>query len=869
MASFTDAISQFNPYVSQLPVDAMVQVGTYKQQKYEEGVQRIQGEIDKVAGLDVVRDVDKQYLQSKLNQLGSKLKTVAAGDFSNFQLVNSVGGMTKQIGKDANVQNAVSSTAWYRKQLGEIDKAVSEGKSSQANIYDFQKQAGSWLSSQKEGETFRGRYTPYRDVDKKVFDVIKTLHPKATQEDITYATDPTTGRIDYSKLSAAMVRKGYEGVSETQIANAINASLDPDDLNQLRLNANYQFRDYDANSLQEHTRREAAKSITTIDSQIERLKKVANQYSSDPAIVSQANQSIENLKQKKTFIEEDLPTQLEQIARNPDGEKFRIYKNGFVDSFANAFSWEKQTVEKLTNPELAAQHWEKEQALRESDLNIKKAQFKWDQWLDKQKLDIDLQKLDLEVEKVRGIGGGFTTYGGQNTNLEDPLTAMRKDINTTLQNANGQVRNIAADLFGKASPENIGAVEKAIETYRTAANDTQRNAIPKEWRSVVDQVIADRVKVTNLQNGINESERRIVSDPSILGTEASIKQSIKDKKGMTINIGGQSTYFSNEDIYNYLKKEKSQLETRINPITGTPIVGSKGLAIDESLLSPKERILHNIMKDVRYAGNIPVGVSSTQKTISDVFKKYDDVMQTGKAFEERKNDLISKDLLTKTGKYIPSISSIFVGSEKEGNVARAKMESIAAGILSRYTSDKAGAEGLDLTGANDVLVGDKKNSIQYQKLVQGDKTYLVMKVGNTEHVLPLTDMEASQLPKSKNEKTRDDIDVTTLQSLNNGKTNSTGDAINGYFQKVRFPNVRTLNVTGDLTADKGASSIQYLTVNLKLPSGWKTLKLDDYPMDVNKAANRVGSMTDQEIKQLFLDSRSVPQSWKDEIKNLR
>ena len=63
MASFTDAISTFNPYVSQLPVDAMVKVGMYKQQRYDEGVQKIQGYIDNVAGMDVARDVDKQYLQ--------------------------------------------------------------------------------------------------------------------------------------------------------------------------------------------------------------------------------------------------------------------------------------------------------------------------------------------------------------------------------------------------------------------------------------------------------------------------------------------------------------------------------------------------------------------------------------------------------------------------------------------------------------------------------------------------------------------------------------------------------------------------------------------------------------------------------------
>ena len=85
MASYTDAISTFNPYVSQIPVDAMVKVGMQKQAQYDQGVQKIQSYIDNVAGMEILNDADKEYLHSKLNQLGSDLKVVAAGDFSNQQ----------------------------------------------------------------------------------------------------------------------------------------------------------------------------------------------------------------------------------------------------------------------------------------------------------------------------------------------------------------------------------------------------------------------------------------------------------------------------------------------------------------------------------------------------------------------------------------------------------------------------------------------------------------------------------------------------------------------------------------------------------------------------------------------------------------
>ena len=116
MASFKDIIPQFTPYIQQLPVEDMVQVGMHKQQLYDQGVQKIQSQIDNIAGLDIIHDSDRAYLQSKLDELTTNLRGVAAGDFSDQNLVNSVSGMTSQLIKDKNIQNAVSSTAKFRKE---------------------------------------------------------------------------------------------------------------------------------------------------------------------------------------------------------------------------------------------------------------------------------------------------------------------------------------------------------------------------------------------------------------------------------------------------------------------------------------------------------------------------------------------------------------------------------------------------------------------------------------------------------------------------------------------------------------------------------------------------------------------------------
>ena len=68
MSSWSDnpeLLSRFNPYIQQLPTEALVSVGMEKQRRYDEGIQKIQSSIDRIAGLDIVRDIDKQYLKSK------------------------------------------------------------------------------------------------------------------------------------------------------------------------------------------------------------------------------------------------------------------------------------------------------------------------------------------------------------------------------------------------------------------------------------------------------------------------------------------------------------------------------------------------------------------------------------------------------------------------------------------------------------------------------------------------------------------------------------------------------------------------------------------------------------------------------------
>ncbi len=255
MASWADKIPTFNPYVQQLPVEAMVKVGMAKQQQYEEGVQKIQTSIDNVAGLDVGRDVDKKYLQSKLDSLGNNLKLVAAGDFSNFQLVNSVSGMAKQISKDEYVQSAVMSTANDRKQSAQIEEAREKGTlTPHAEHYYSLKRNAYYNNNSLKGEdgkpiTFSGKYVQSWDIDKNILESIKAVGDSKWTTENVFKMDGNnqimkdkSGAPIYSEYAIKEIR---EGRFSENVAAAIDSVLTRPEANQeLTMRGVYNYRGY-------------------------------------------------------------------------------------------------------------------------------------------------------------------------------------------------------------------------------------------------------------------------------------------------------------------------------------------------------------------------------------------------------------------------------------------------------------------------------------------------------------------------------------------------------------------------------------------------------------------------------------------------
>lgn len=853
MASWTDIIPKFNPYIQQLPVDAMVKVGMEKQKRYDEGLQKIQTQIEQVAGLDVIRDVDKKYLQSKLNELGNNLRSVAAGDFSNFQLVNSVGGMTKQIVKDGNIQNAVSSTAWYRKQAAEMEKAISEGKASVENIYDFNEKAGRWINSGNVGESFRDRYTPYVDVKKKALETIKALHPKLRQYDVPFEMN-ADGSVNTKAIADAMKRYKIEGIDENQIKQAIIANLSPEDYNQLSISAKYQFRDVSPEQLVERAQSNYKSQKENALSKLEYLKQQRG-IVSNPTEVDQIDAMINNLENLlgkdgvPGTLDEELKNNIELAKNNPDAVKTNIYKDGFIRGFANAFSWENQIVTYETNPIRQQLNWVTDMKFKQEQENRRRYEF--GENLKREDAKIRLQ---AEANALKNI----ELYGDAKANTWTPLT------NET------DAKERSVEYFTNY----VGSIADKV--------NSDRNALRKQYTDVqIDEMLADwekngnkatKVKANaltllqeisknnNYLKSLRETETKLKADAKseVLNDEKVVKQLAQSKA----NISQMNKSFGSVQIDiggNKLSLSPSQIMQDIDS-------GKATLLVDRAVLG-KIRLSYNVngqkktieinKKDV---GPFTEAGQKLRPMLLGINEHYNKYGNFEKNLQESIDEKYKQKLSPIATVFVPQIKA--VAKTKSGEIPPAILNNLSQLITSADVNKIAADANFNVEKASSML-SSKNNKDTVIFIEQDGDNYKV-------HLKSETDPKNRQtLRLSKNDVSRyfgaGYVNDKTIESvrlnIGKGNTNLTADPNRAILQKQfgDFPGINRFQVTADLDEDLGNPGTFIPMINVRNKNGrYTSFELSGSNklrrLGYDQAKENLNKLTDSELLKLLQEN---------------
>ena len=829
MASYTDSPIQFAPYVETVPVEDMVKVGMLKQEQYNQGVQKIQGWIDEIGALPVIRDVDKNYLQGKMNSLETELKRLSGADFSKQQLVNSVGGLTSSISKDSHIRAAVQSATNAQNELTFMEEARKKGELAPENEYDYLQKYSSYVNSTDLGRKFSDKYTPYTDVNKKMMEVLKAIHPNELIKDIPWVTktDPVTGAQvpDYDKLARVMVTKGVEGIPAGQIQNAIRASLSPADFNQLAISARYQLMEYTPDQLvsrstQVYNEKKAYYQQTLKDA-VESLASVKGDAKKTAII----NNNIEDIKKllglssDKSLgtLEQDYNEEVQSILEDPDKAKATFFTNQAISQFANAFAWKKEKEEYKESPFEKLRLADREYNLKIAEFNEKVKQNEIDNIREEAKLEVDRFKAGMPTSG--GVAGGgrnnLTSLVGAGTeDLSSPQEAMAEDAAAYLNLAEGAITKLGAYF-----PGGVKEAERKIEEYRFGNNGKGNpSALPPNLRNLAETYI----KNFGMSSAINAK----IKEATLQAEKAIPTQNLQ------FNYNGQKLTFTADELAAFDKKATVTQEYTPAATPGTQGSYTPVKNWDYSKLTDKEKILKDWLP----------------RKGTEINREWVDYKNRSRqTFIDREKEK-NRILAPLAQEWIGNLESVPTNTS-EGQQAWVKR---TANILAAMQEDKGSrVAGAGYDKLNEWLADEKNyKSITFHHFNRGLNNELWIRNGTEVAKIKLSPDEAVQLPFANNV----DADILSAQQrirLGGGKSTKISSAFiqsgANAFMRSDFKNLRTsAMVMANIEPDPVTNQV-YLSIEVPVEGLGMTTFMLPKPLNIKEAKTFVATANDDQL----------------------
>ena len=821
MASWTDKPINFNPYVQQLPVEAMVSVGTQKQGLYNQGLQRIQSQIDSVAGLDIARDVDKAYLQSKMNSLGDNLKLVAAGDFSDFQLTNSVGGMINQVGKDENIQNAVASTRKFKRGMSDMQEAIKEGKSSSSNEHYFKNGANDWFNNPEVGASFNGEYMPYEDYRKYELEVLKSITGDST---ITEDMIGPNGQILDAK-----VRNKLKGVSPNDIKNALMATLSPKHMKQMEIDGLYSYANMDDNTFASAIGLRHKSTFEAYNKKKESLTSKMNSTADGPekALMKSRIAEIDKALDK---INNEYKTVSEKIENGEiEAAKANLYTIDHINDFANAFSYTESELTYSANPmELALSR--------------------------RQKLAAKSAKVSKTDDAMFGpMLGGLNREEQEAMNITMPrFTETVASLGTTLDEMDGKLVN----EFGET--ENPEWINKQYELWR----DSNANLDPK---------IKDHFEQTNeLRKNLDMWRSLAVKiDEEAKGIYGEIKDYLPSEnlsiQYRDINGGVNSITFDEVTSLNAKLGSETLAFMTANPMSPSQYIGEYFNDDVRNKLNDKEKVIYDGIVKNYMESTGPTAVANYMVKVNKTLKHNPKVKEIHEYKSQRITDvLLAHQSLQHDINITDKVNESAFKCGITGMIEDAKQQEGGMANSPEFSAKLAQniIDSSNLNASIKVIPGTEFNEPLYKVTISadGESTSFNMNPERYQRFMKGRfdiPIENKQLNRYE---TMMSINKSNTTSYDGKKTNKG----NAYLDKTDFRRIKYYGITGDL--NKTTSGRYSVRLNITNPITGEILEDVPYVLpgydkelfDKTEVIAAINSLTDDVIFQLLSENHEAP-----------
>ena len=216
MASAYGHRREYRDWVNPYDVQMMAQVSVSKEQDHIKNFKEIQGLIDRYQSMDLVKDVDKAYLYSRLKTLTDKANKMGTVNLASNAVTQDLQDTVSQA-VDDNIMTAYQMSQQYRNLVSTIDgyrKLGAKGGYADQNAMEAMEPANAWANDGKVGSTFVSKgYTPYVDY--------KAEQNKMLTE--WYKDSETT--IDTITPDGRKIRRTVKGMEASEVAMLVEANM--------------------------------------------------------------------------------------------------------------------------------------------------------------------------------------------------------------------------------------------------------------------------------------------------------------------------------------------------------------------------------------------------------------------------------------------------------------------------------------------------------------------------------------------------------------------------------------------------------------------------------------------------------------------
>lgn len=340
---------KYPDYISPLPAEELIKIGSIKQNLYDQGVEKVENRIKELDqyGLSLLKDQDKKYFSQEMDKFIKAVNDSSAKtDFSNMANVKKILSIGRPLENDPYLTNAIQSSAEVRRRQKLLSTLKSDERSA-ANDYDFMKEAYDYLEDPSVGSKIGGAgkaYTSYRDLSKKFTDVVSKIKPNIESK-------PT-----FSKDGRWIIQQTVEGVDAARLQEAFESTLDEADRNQLRIDTNYDIKvrgkDVIAESYIDYNTRAALNTRESIESNkawIDQITPILQKYpdAATAQKVAETEKLIQQLEIRQKIYVDNAAKSINQIT---DSDLINFHKTGFINNLANAYSYRQEKQEIDENP---------------------------------------------------------------------------------------------------------------------------------------------------------------------------------------------------------------------------------------------------------------------------------------------------------------------------------------------------------------------------------------------------------------------------------------------------------------------------------------------------------------------------------------